>query len=1294
MPIRYHVFVTLLLCLGLYAPAQDGFVENKGQWPEHVRYRTPIPSGACFVEDQGFTFQLVDPVLFEFMHPASAKSEPPEFLQSHVYNIHFVGGTIDIDLPQQPSGVYFNYFVGNDPSKHASEAYEYNRIVAQQVYSGIDMRITTRNQGIKYDWIVRNGGNPADIVTEYLHTNGIEIVNGELIVHTCLGNVEELQPYAYQYIGGSLVEVPCAWVVDGNIVSFDVGEYDPQYDLVIDPEVTFSSYIGSPASNFGFTATDDSNGNLIAGAAVFASNYPTTAGAVQSNFNTAFSSYCDAAISKFNASGTSLLYSTYLGGSGLEMPHSIIADSQDNYIVMGQTGSDDFPTTGGSYQPNLVGGPEFSFGGFFIPSSHLDGCDIYVAKFNANGTGLLGCTYVGGFGTDGLNTASGLFYNYGDSFRGEVIVDDQDRIVVASTTHSNQFPTTPGAPQTSYGGGFTDAVLFRLSADLSDLEFSTYFGGNGADSGYSVQINSNGQYCLTGGSRSDNLPTTNNADDPSHNGDTDGYITLFNSTLTGISGCTYVGTTGYDQCYFVQMDASDFIYVIGQTDGAFSTFGNVYENNNSGQFIRKYNADLSDALWSTRIGTGSGEIDISPTAFLVSECDQIYFSGWGGLTNSNNSAATSSTTTGMPVTGDAYQSSTDGSDFYLCVLSPDAENLVYATFFGGPVSREHVDGGTSKFDKNGSVYQAVCAGCGGNDDFPYTPGAWSDDNESSNCNLGVFKFDLGSIHAEIDIDGPDVVCEGQPAQFINNSTGGTDYVWTFGDGESSTSFAPVHYYEDFGMMDIMLVVNDATGCLAPDTAWLNIEILQGVNPIIDPVDPICEGASVQLNATGTPALYWINDPTLSATNIPNPVATPDVPTTYYVVDTNDCESDTIGVFVDFVIPNITMGNDETICIGETIQLSASGGVGYSWTPVTTLNNPNSATPNATPLETTTYTVEVTTAEGCVAEDSQTITVITDPPGDQVYPDENICIGNSVMLQAEAGFMWDWYPALYLDDPTSQTPIATPPDTITYFVDISNACGTGTDQVTVNVIYPNAQAGDDGQVCEGDWMPVWASGGVSYYWSPALYADPYDEPITQVSPPQSMDMTVYVTDEYGCTTTASVYVHVLPAPEADAGPDRKLEWLTQDQVFGYAEGIDFWWEPDLYIECTDCLAPLIWPDESMWYYLYTVDENGCTGRDSVWVEVFFPLYVPNTFTPDGDGINDFFRAYGENIQGFSMEIRNRWGELIFTSDAIDKVWDGSVNGGQYYAQNDTYIWTIYYDAYEGREKLVGHVNLVR
>jgi len=157
----------------------------------------------------------------------------------------------------------------------------------------------------------------------------------------------------------------------------------------------------------------------------------------------------------------------------------------------------------------------------------------------------------------------------------------------------------------------------------------------------------------------------------------------------------------------------------------------------------------------------------------------------GGLTNSSNAPyAVNSTTDGLPITDDAFQSVTDGSDFYLCVLAPDATELVYATWFGGGSSREHVDGGTSKFDKDGSVYQAVCAGCGGNDDFPTTAGAWSNDNGSTNCNLGVFKFDLGKIEAEIAIEGPSQVCEGSDALFINNTTGGASFEWTFWEMEA------------------------------------------------------------------------------------------------------------------------------------------------------------------------------------------------------------------------------------------------------------------------------------------------------------------------------------------------------------------------------------------------------------------------------------------------------------------------------------------------------------------------------
>ena len=1292
----YSIIVSLLLfCLALDGLTQEGFVENKGQWPAQVNHKLQVSGGSLFLEDHALTYWLFDPVVFQFLHPSDNTETPPELLNSHVYKTHFIGSQQPVVSQENPTGAYYNYYLGNDPSLWANHAEAFDRVLYADLYDGIDVRYTITNQAIKYDILVRPGGNPADVVLQFEGLEKIAVKNGQLVLHTSVGNVMELPPYAYQFIEGRLKEVECHYHLEGQAVTFDLGDFDPLHTLVIDPEVTFASYIGASASNFGFTATDDLNGNLIAGADVFNTGYPTTVGAVSSDFNSSLGSYCDAAITKFAADGGALLYSTYLGGSGLEMPHSVIADSDDNWIVMGTTGSLDFPTTVGAYQTALVGGAAFNFGTFFIPAQHANGCDFFVSKFNADGTGLLASTYVGQYGTDGLNTASKLFYNYGDSFRGEVIVDANDNIIVASTTHSTSFPTTSNAPQPNHGGGLTDAILFRMDPMLNDIDFATYFGGSSDDSGYSVQVDGAGNLVMCGGTKSANIDMWSNADDDSFGGDVDGYIVKYSPDGGSILASTYCGTAGYDQCYFVQIDASDYIYVIGQTDAPMPIEGTVYNIANSGQFIRKYEPDLSERLWSTTVGTGSGEIDISPTAFLVSDCDQIYFSGWGGATNANNSNfAWASTTNGLPITGDAYQSSTDGSDFYLCVLAPNATSLVYGTFFGGGQSNEHVDGGTSKFDKNGSVYQAVCAGCGGNDDFPTTPGAWSADNGSSNCNLGVFKFDLGSIHAIIDIEGPPEVCEGQPAMFVNNSTGGTSYFWSFGDGETSTEFQPNYSYEDYGDFYVTLTVTDTTGCLSPDSTDLWVTILQGVNPIIDPVDPICEGGTAQLWGYGTANMYWLPDPSLSATDIPNPTATPDTPTTYYLVDSNDCEADTVSVTVNFVNVNTDAGGETTICIGDDTELWAEGGQWYFWEPAIFVSNPSVSNPVVDPDETTMFYVTITTPEECEVLDSVLVNVDLNPPGGQTYPDWSLCTGESITLGAANGFTWLWSPAGSLNDPTIQFPVANPSDTTTYTVAITNACGSGTDQVTVNVIIPDAFAGDDGQVCLGQWFPVWAAGGETYWWTPPQYAANPDQSTTSVSPPESMDMVCYVTDQYGCTASSAVHVHVLPLPDVDAGPDRSIDWMDDAHLFGYATGNDFWWEPDLWIECTDCLTPLVQPEESLWYYLHTIDDNGCVGIDSAYVDIYFPLYIPNTITPDNDGRNDVFRAYGDNIRGFHMEIYSRWGELIFSSDDITKVWDGSVREGDHYVQIDTYVWMVWYDALEGRKKLMGHVNVVR
>ncbi len=1290
-----YLQVALAMCanfFGLALLATPEFVENKGQWDSSILFRSEFNGGLVWGEETGLTFLLLSEAYSDFGHAEIAYT--PEEYKAHAYRMNFDGANLATAEGVDPNSHHYNYFLGNDPSRWAQGVTPFGKMRLPELYQGIEMLLYSARGNLKYDLNVAPYADVSQVAFSYEGLEDMRLQDGKLLLTTSLRTVKELKPFAYQMVGSKMVEVECEYVLNGNTVHFEVGDYDPSLPLIIDPEITFATYIGAIASNFGFTATDDLDGNLVAGSCIFQAGYPTTLGALQDTFEFFTNGYCDVGVSKFSTDGDQLLFSTYLGGSGVEMPHSIICDDDGNYIVMGTTGSPNFPTTAGAFQPNLIGGPEFSFSSFFINAAHQQGCDFFITKFNGDDSGLLASTYVGGSGTDGLNMGDKLFYNYGDSFRGEVVVSPSGEIVVASTTLSTDFPMGSATYQNTNSGNH-DAIVFRMSSNLTTLNWASYLGSPGEDAAYSVQFDSATNMVVTGGTKAAGIVSSPNAQNGVFQGDVDAFIVRFNGNGTAVEASTYLGTPEYDQAYFVQLDAADNIYIIGQTEGDMDIQGNVYSNPSSGQFIAKYDNDLTTLEWLTTIGTGSGEIDISPTAFLVSDCDQIYFSGWGGNTNTMNAPyATSSTTEGLPVTSDAFQSTTDGSDFYLCVLSPDATELVYATWFGGGTSREHVDGGTSKFDKDGSVYQAVCAGCGGNSDFPTTPDAWSGTNGSTNCNLGVFKFDLGKIEANIDIDGPAQVCEGADAVFFNNTTGGTTFDWTFGDGGESSNSDPSHVYESPGFYEVMMIASDFGDCVEPDTAYMTIEVLPGVNPSFDEVPQICEGDQVQLWGYGSDNLYWLDDPTLSATDVNNPIATPTEPTSYFLVDFNDCEAETLEVVVDFILPQTSISEDQTICVGNSLEIEVTGGAEYIWSPLIGLSDPFVPNPTASPTETTTYTVAITTVEGCETEESVTISVISDFPGGNVYDPVAMCIGTSVQLAAVDGSAWSWSPAEYCNNPNIQFPTVNPPETTTFFVEVTNACGTGVDEVTVELIIPAAEAGSDGAVCLGAWHPVFASGGESYQWQPAQFVLDPESPSTLVSPPTDQTFTVYVTDEYGCTVSEEVNVTVLPLPYVDAGPDRVINWMEYDYIFGTVDGTEFWWEPDIDISCTDCITPIVDPEDPMWYTLHTIDSNGCIGVDSVYVDVFFPLYVPNTFTPDNDGINDVFRAYGDHIREFRMEIRNRWGELIFVSEDIEEVWDGSVRGGDHYVQIDTYVWTIWFDTKDGMEKLVGHVNVIR
>jgi gliding motility-associated-like protein len=1291
------ILLSLAFLAWLAVAAQPEWVENRGQWPGEVAFQTKLSAGTLWTETTGFRYQLYSPLELADMHNKHGRGEN-EPLHGHNFKVRFINGCAQSFEGNQPMKQYYNYYKSADAAMHAAHCKAYSRGKLRNVYPGIDVQMYSASESIKYDWLVAPGADPSCIEVAI---EGAEFAlvkskgQSELRIQTSVQVVVEKPPFAYQVVDGNMKEVACEFMLKEGNISFKLGKYDSQLPLVIDPEIAFSTYIGSPANSWGFTACDDSQGNLVAGSAVFAPGYPTTLGAFETTFNQAATNDFDIAISTFSADGSQLLYSTYLGGEYQETPHSVVVDSQDRILVFGVTGSADFPTTSGAFQSQYVGGPFLSMSGFFS-GQHPEGTDLFVTKFNTDGS-LFSSTFIGGTDNEGINNADQLFYNYGDVFRGEINVDESDNVYVATVARSTDFPVTSG----SFGGGGFDGVLFKLNPDLSSLMQCRYIGGSGSDACYAIEFSPTGQIIIAGGTQSSNFPLiSQTAADATWNGETDGFVALLDATTFALVSGTFIGTSSYDQVYFAQSDNAGFIYAYGQSTGNMPITPGLYGQPNSGQFISKFAADLSSMEWNTTVGTGSGAIDISPTAFLVSDCEQIYFSGWGGDINNNYCSgvggdcyANQSTTFGLPITPDAFQSNTDGSDFYLCVLTPNAQDILYGSFLGGDESNEHVDGGTSRFDKNGSVYHAVCAGCQNNDDFPTTPAAWSNTNESTGCNLAVFRFDLSAIQAEVDLDGPSQVCVGDNVEFVNTTVGAANYLWDFGDGTTSTEAQPVHQFEQGGQYTIQLVGYDNALCVTADTAQVEITIIPNVSPDIQEDVVICSGETTQLSAVGSENLHWLYDITLSDVNIPNPIAQPSVTTTYYVVDENECDAETLSVVVEVSIIDLNVSNDTALCVGQAATLLATGAVNYTWSPFDFLDDPFSNAPTSSPLTSIEYTLEATNEFGCTDEATLSIDVFNNVPGGQIYQPLQVCEGSEVQLQAEPGSAWFWFPSQWLNSPNVQEPLASPIDTTLFVVQVVNSCGSGYDSVWVNVIHPALEAYGGGSICLGDSIAAWASGAVSYVWSPATWAQPSGEALVYLSPESSTIFEVTGIDEYNCLATDSVEVFVFPRAEIDAGPDAYFDFPDSVMLFGNAFGFDCYWWPSDGLSCDTCEQTIASPSVPTTYHLAIVDDFGCVNDDTVYVRPYFPLYVPNTFTPNADGVNDVFQVSGQVVTGFHFTIFDRWGMKVFESFDMTEPWTGDAGSG-YFAPNDVYNWVLEYDSLERRTMVKGHVVLAR
>jgi gliding motility-associated-like protein len=847
------------------------FIENKGQWENEVRFRADLKGGWVFLQENAATYLFYEEKAFRHGHKTNAAkqtldeaSQAPvlDAFKAHAYRTTWIGANRVVPIAEQQFAHYLNYFVGNDPAKWKSEVKAWKVVHYPNLYNGIDLKIYSTGTGMKSDYIVKAGASPSTIQIAYEGVDKIFVMkDGRLNIQTSVNEVFELAPYAYQMIQGKKVEVTCQYELKGGTLSFRLPKgYDQNYDLVIDPSLIFSTYSGSNSDNWGSSATNDKAGNMFLGGIALGASFPTTLGAFQVNFGGGSgANVCDVAITKISSGGTNRIYSTYLGGNSNEILTSLLCTDQNELIALVTTSSLNYPTTPNAFRTQFNGGTSTS--AFQGSITFPNGTDIAITKFNAAGSALIGSTYFGGSGNDGLNNAPGLLFNYGDESRSDMIVDKQGNIYVASVTNSNNIPGTGNAFQSSISG-LTDGLVFKMNANLTNLVWASYYGGSQADGAYGIQLDESNNIFICGGTRSTNIPGTQNGLNSTFRGGTvDGFVAKINNNGTQVLNASYLGTNAYDQAYLLDLDRQGNVVLFGQTLGTYPVTQGVYSNPNAKQFIHKLNNALTGTVYSTVFGSpNSTLVNISPTALLVDICGAIYAVGWGGGINFDFQL-NAGTTANMPVTPDAFRANTDNADFYLINLSSDAKQLLYGSYFGELGStflgtgEDHVDGGTSRFDKNGVVYQAVCASCGGSDGFPTTPGAISSTNNSTNCNMaGVkFRFDLQALQIVTANALPAQGCSPFTTSFSYTATRpGTQFFWDFGDGTTSTSEFPSHTYNQPGTYTVKFIIRNPDDCNPVDSATFTVTVLESKRTTVDRV--ICPGQSVTVgNQTFTTA---------------------------------------------------------------------------------------------------------------------------------------------------------------------------------------------------------------------------------------------------------------------------------------------------------------------------------------------------------------------------------------------------------------------------------------------------------
>ncbi len=680
---RYGVVVALVVgALFQHALAQPvGFIENRGQWSSEVQFYASAPSIDYWITPEGITLTYYHLLR---QHPAE-----PWLEKGHILRLTLDGTQLRSVQPMLPLAGHLHYIRGKHRSTNVSRFAE---LLYPSIYPEIDLRFYQENRYLRYDFIVHPGGDPQRIRWKITGADSAAVVDDKLLLYTSIGHLITGELFVYQKINDSIVPRNAHFQLQRHTaenptatpqyeLGFVIDSYDSRYPLIIDP-LLYSTFIGGSSTDVIYGIAKDNNGNIYIAGVTRSADYPTTTGAYDTTY-----SNTDAFVTKLLANGTTLAYSTFIGGSSTDVAYDLAIDNSGNAYITGYTRSSDFPTTTGAYD-----------------TTYASRQDIFVTKVNATGSDLVFSTFLG---VNGDDVAFGIALN-------------GNKPVITGFTTSTNFPTSSNpVDNTHQGTSIEDLVLVQLNATGSSIEYSTFFSASPAlvqCIGTDVTVH-NGKLYITGIARG-MIHTTSTAFDrtpnfhswPNMHLNADAFLAIINPQNNGINDLvysTYFGGKNKDWGNSIAVDNNGYVYIFGSayadydqngnplnsfptTTGAFDTTSNSTDYTSIDAFIAKFNpADSGTAslLYATFYGGTNddygGEIAVAGDTVFVA-----------GNTKSSD----------IPLTDGAYFSTAPGgaSDLFFAAfqLNGNGQNdLLYATYFGGNAADGTISPGLARHIK-------------------------------------------------------------------------------------------------------------------------------------------------------------------------------------------------------------------------------------------------------------------------------------------------------------------------------------------------------------------------------------------------------------------------------------------------------------------------------------------------------------------------------------------------------------------------------------------------------------------